>query len=60
MNMVEAVKLAIKTGRRYKRKHWNDWGSIDVVPQAVRDGLVADDWEVESKTITITEFTITK
>ena len=49
---------AIKSGKRFKRKSWTgrDYIEANVASLDLRiDALVADDWEVEEKQITITE-----
>lgn len=61
MNIIEAIK----SGKRFKRKNERDWTGND--PEASKAGLrerallvdysgiVADDYEIEEKSITITE-----
>ena len=53
MNIIEAIK----SGKPFRRKSWTNRGylspigSIDLSCEAV----IADDWEVEEKQVTITE-----
>lgn len=54
MNIVEAIK----SGKRFRRKSWTgrDYIEANVSSLDLRtDALVADDWEVEEKQVTITE-----
>jgi hypothetical protein len=53
MNIIEAVK----SGKRFRRTSWegNVWfKTSDIVPWSKSD-ILADDWEVEEKQVTITE-----
>lgn len=64
MNIIEAIK----SGKNFKRSgtdYWEDTSKTLFPYGITAKALVADDWEVEGKTITITEFesktvTITK
>jgi len=67
MNILEAIK----SGRPFRRKGWDDYLVLDGdyflknMEAIKKELLLADDWEVEDTTITITEFesktvTITK
>jgi hypothetical protein len=56
MNIIEAVK----SGKRIKRKGWpnkNCWAQRDGyrMYRILEEDLLADDWEVEEKQVTITE-----
>lgn len=57
MNIIDAIK----SGKRYKRKAYREWyspaspASIGYSsPQYSEKDILADDWEVEEKTVTIT------
>lgn len=57
MNIIEAIK----SGRRFRRKYEKNWYSpiSDNYPMInisaiSRENFLADDWEIEGKTVTIT------
>ncbi len=56
MNIIEAIK----SGKRIRRKGWpnkNCWAQRDGyrMYRIMEEDLLADDWEVEEKQVTITE-----
>lgn len=56
MNITEAIK----SGKRFKRKDWDDYMFVDSdyflnnLDSIKREFLLADDWEVEEVRVTIT------
>jgi hypothetical protein len=53
MNLLEAIK----SGKRFKRPHWDIYYSSQMEEelQLSIEELLAEDWEVELKKVTITE-----
>ena len=50
MNIIEAIK----SGKRFKRKSEIAWMSGDQLYNYVKADIIADDWEVEERKVTIT------
>lgn len=49
MNIIEAIK----SGRPFKRKNSKSWFFTNGIYSYSNDDIVADDWEVESPSVTI-------
>lgn len=52
MNIIDAVR----SGKRIKRMYWanDEWLENDKVIPLKRDDILADDWQVELRMVTIT------
>ena len=50
MNIINAIK----SGKRVRRHGWERWHENNDIREISRENLLADDWEIESKLVSIT------